>query len=205
MSASHVSMAISVIFLASSVYLYRNLQRYRQEVAHLTEIIGHKNAELERVYQNFLTQDKNNCAELSAEIELVSVENQKVGLPDIVGEQAQIILVIPKSACNSCFDTAMEEIKLFFEELEKAAMEVIILTHTGRVRETIANFEQWNMNPAVYGLNDSGLSLFAEQGDSPFFFVLDPSLRGKRFFILNRNNPRFNQIYFREILSVFVN
>lgn len=192
-----------VISLTLIVYLYTKNRLCQEESNRLSSLLENRDALLSRIIGNLEVQDRNNCVTLPSDLQLLTMDNERMSLKDIVAGGNRIVLFIPKNACNACFNRSMDGIKNFFSVFQNRAKSIAVFTDARRMRETISLFAQIGLEPRIYGV-EGGFSMNKVSDILPFFFNIDPTLTCKNFFILDNGDPELIQVYLRILHDDFI-
>lgn len=192
---------LSILLILSFLFNYFKFNESTAialEIKRLQEVVSRFESQRDQLINNMLLEKQLSGSRLSSQTEFITRNNERIPLKEIT-KQKRIVFFIPSNSCNVCFDNSIQEMASIFSINHS---NVVVVTDSRRIRETITFLNDHNLNLEVLGLvNELGIHL--ETGYVPFIFILNEDNTCINFHILDNTIPDITVKYLMHITRNF--
>lgn len=145
----------------------------------VTESNGYLKEDINTILKNEYSQLKTEDTKLNPNIMLINKENETVCLKDIVGN-GKIIIYYGDTYCNVCYEMILSYINKHIDRTK--SNNIIMIAEIENMRTKSFFIKNTKLKSNIY-FSTTGLNLYAQKGQKPFFFLIDQSFTAKLVFV----------------------
>jgi len=120
-----------------------------------------------------------------------------------IAENIKLIYYAPENACNPCYEDITNQFGNILNKIGKENFFIIVSEK--RYRDIKVYFKDKNINIPVFYIKNKDLLPEVLEGNVPYFFLLDASLKIKHLFIPDKNNQDYLADYIRIVGTRYFN
>ncbi|MCH7410240.1 hypothetical protein MM239_12605 [Belliella sp. DSM 111904] len=197
MKKEHLLLVIVVILITILVINHKESTRYKGQIESQLKVIKDLSDEKNNIVYVFSKTFKINNFSVNKNTTIKDKNNNAVSFRDLLDSVPTLILYMPKSICNYCFDNLFVQLGKIIESYP--CIKIITICPHERFRETSVFLNQYKMVSEVYSI--SSKENFINEDLLPVLFFVDSSMVLRDSFIPDQYNFKFTENYIESVLE----